>query len=111
MGNQNCRSAFYFKELARKRNFKNLTKSSAERCQLKECGNFSDVDEAPQSSMESMAIGKCTPENFCYVQVCTLDYDSCAESARYVGSVKDLERSGGCIEKGENLISCDLDTQ
>ena len=49
MGNQNCRPAFYFKELARKRNFKNLTKSLAERCQLKECGNFSDVEEAPQS--------------------------------------------------------------
>ena len=55
--------------------------------------------------------GKCTPENFCYVQVCTLDYDSCAEGARYVGSVKDWERSGGCIEKGENLVSCDLGTQ
>ena len=47
--------------------------------------------------MESMA--KCTPENFCYVQVCTLDYDSCAESARYVGSVKDWQMSGGCTEK------------
>ena len=55
MGNQHCRSGFYFKELVRKRNFKNLTKSLAERCQLKECGNFSDVDEDPQSSMESMA--------------------------------------------------------
>ena len=28
-----------------------------------------------------------------------------------VGSVKDWEKSGGCIEKGENLISCDLGTQ
>ena len=28
-----------------------------------------------------------------------------------VGSVKDWERSGGCIEKGKNLISSDLGTQ
>ena len=58
--------------------------------------------------------GKRTPKNFCYIQVCTLDlvdYDSCSEGARYVGSVKDWERSGGCIEKGENLISYDLGTQ
>ena len=50
-------------------------------------------------------------QEFCYVQVCTLDYDYCTQSARYVGSVKDRERSGGFIEKGENLISCDLGTQ
>ena len=36
----------YFKNLARKQNFKNLPKSLAERCQLMECGNFGDRDEA-----------------------------------------------------------------
>ena len=35
----------YFKELVRKQNFKNLAKF----CQLKECSNFADVKEAPQS--------------------------------------------------------------
>ena len=39
----------YFKELAPKQNFKNLPKSLAERCQFKECGNFADCNEAPQS--------------------------------------------------------------
>ena len=34
----------YFKEIARKQNFKNLTKSLAERCQMNECGNFADSD-------------------------------------------------------------------
>ena len=36
----------YFKELARKQNFKNLPKSLAERCQLKECRNFAYTNEA-----------------------------------------------------------------
>ena len=39
----------YFKELARKQNFKNLAKSLAERCQLKECSNFGDSTEDPKS--------------------------------------------------------------
>ena len=39
----------YFKELAGKQNFKNLAKSLAERCQLKECGNFADVNEAART--------------------------------------------------------------
>ena len=36
----------YFKNLARKQNFKNLPKSLAERCQIKECGNFGAAHEA-----------------------------------------------------------------
>ena len=39
----------YFKELAPKQNFRNLPKSLAERCQCKECGNFADCNEVPQS--------------------------------------------------------------
>lgn len=39
----------YFKEIARKQNFKNLPKSLAERCQLNECGNFGDPDEKGSS--------------------------------------------------------------
>lgn len=39
----------YFKELAHKQNFKNLAKSLAERCQLKECGNFGDSTEDVRS--------------------------------------------------------------
>ena len=39
----------YFKELARKQNFKNLAKSLAERCQLKECSNFGDSTEDGKS--------------------------------------------------------------
>ena len=39
----------YFKELARKQNFKNLAKSLAERCQLKECSNFGDLTEDARS--------------------------------------------------------------
>lgn len=39
----------YFKELARKQNFKNLPKSLAERCQLKECSNFGDSTEDAKS--------------------------------------------------------------
>ena len=39
----------YFKELARKQNFKNLAKSLAEQCQLKECGNFGDSMEDAKS--------------------------------------------------------------
>ena len=35
----------YFKELARKQNFKNLAKLLAERCQLKECSNSGDSTE------------------------------------------------------------------
>ena len=51
-----CHSCFafesahnYFKELACKQNFKNLPKSLGERCQFKECGNFDDLNETPQS--------------------------------------------------------------
>ena len=39
----------YFKEIPRKQNFKNLAKSLAERCQLKECGNFGDATEDAKS--------------------------------------------------------------
>ena len=39
----------YFKELARKQYFKNLAKSLAERCQLKECSNFADSTEDAKS--------------------------------------------------------------
>ena len=39
----------YFKELAGKQNFKNLPKSLAERCQLKECGNFADLNESAKT--------------------------------------------------------------
>ena len=35
----------YFKEVARRQNFKNLTKSLAERCQLNECSNFADPND------------------------------------------------------------------
>ncbi|XP_028418281.1 uncharacterized protein LOC114543534 [Dendronephthya gigantea] len=38
----------FFKETARKQNFKNLTKSLAERCQMNECSNFADSNN-PQS--------------------------------------------------------------
>ena len=36
----------YFKEIARKQNFKNLAKSLAERCQLNECSHFADENPA-----------------------------------------------------------------
>ena len=55
--------------------------------------------------------GKCTSENFCksrfahLITILTLKRKVCRECER-LG-----ERSGGCIEKGENLISCDLGTQ
>ena len=39
----------YFKELARKQNFKHLPKSLAERRQLQECSNFCDVSENASS--------------------------------------------------------------
>ena len=39
----------YFKEIARKQNFKNLSKSLAERCQLNECSNFGDPNEKGNS--------------------------------------------------------------
>ena len=39
----------YFKELARKQNFKNLAKSLAKRWQLKECSNFRDSMEDAKS--------------------------------------------------------------
>ena len=39
----------YFKEMARKQNFKNLPKSLAERCQLNDCSYFGDDKENPAS--------------------------------------------------------------
>lgn len=39
----------YFKEVARKQNFKNLPMSLAERCQLLECSNFGDSNEDGKS--------------------------------------------------------------
>lgn len=39
----------YFKELARKQNFKNLPLSLAKRHQFLECSNFGDVEESPSS--------------------------------------------------------------
>ena len=39
----------YFKEMARKQNFKNLSKSLAERCQLNDCSYFGDDKENPAS--------------------------------------------------------------
>ena len=51
-----CHSCFafesahkYFKDLSRKQNFRNLPKSLAQRCQLKECSNFGDSNEHSKS--------------------------------------------------------------
>ena len=44
-----CMLCLYLKEVAPKQNFKNAPKSLAERCQFKECRNFADCIEAPQS--------------------------------------------------------------